>query len=467
MKKMLLLCACLLIVVSAGADEPEAPVLGNLLRFSLTPAGAGARAAGMANAFTALADDGTAASWNPAGLAQLEKPEFSVVYGAADQSLKSGLAESEPGPGTFSPYRMSYHRGSLDFASVAFPFELGGKPVTVQVAWQRAYRLWFHAPATILESLPGGRGALIQSRTDLSGSIGFLSLATGIRLTERTLVGASVNLWSGDWAIGTSIFDTPFGGPSTSPQTLVFQQQNHISGRNYTVGLLFLYPHASVGLVYRSPFYANYHFDSLVQSNLPSGYQGFTAYATHLRFPREISAGVAWKPSDVWTVALDATQVQWSRMEIEGVPNAFPALNFLDFLPAGATTTRNTVTLNLGAEYLWLRSKAVIPLRFGMAYDPQGGRDPWRGDSVDYWMLAFGTGYNTNAWKWDAALQYRWANFRSSSYIEPQSTAQIPRVPDAFGAIHTREWRLYLSVIYRMNRASSLKRFFHKAFVGP
>ncbi|MFZ2960773.1 MAG: PorV/PorQ family protein [Candidatus Ozemobacteraceae bacterium] len=42
--------------------------------------GVGARALGMGSAFTAIADDSTAAFWNPAGLALLEKPEASFMH---------------------------------------------------------------------------------------------------------------------------------------------------------------------------------------------------------------------------------------------------------------------------------------------------------------------------------------------------------------------------------------------------
>lgn len=42
--------------------------------------GVGARALGMGSAFTALADDSTAAFWNPAGLARLEKSEGSFMH---------------------------------------------------------------------------------------------------------------------------------------------------------------------------------------------------------------------------------------------------------------------------------------------------------------------------------------------------------------------------------------------------
>ena len=59
---------------SAVPPQPSAQVG---VAFNRT--GSGARAAGMANAFIAISDDGTAASWNPSGLAQLRKPEFSLV----------------------------------------------------------------------------------------------------------------------------------------------------------------------------------------------------------------------------------------------------------------------------------------------------------------------------------------------------------------------------------------------------
>ncbi len=70
------------------AAVPEGQILANLWRYSFTPAGAGARAAGMADAFIAVSDDGTAASWNPAGLAQLRAPEFSVVFGGNTGSCR-------------------------------------------------------------------------------------------------------------------------------------------------------------------------------------------------------------------------------------------------------------------------------------------------------------------------------------------------------------------------------------------
>lgn len=77
MKKVLK--TLLLVVLSVGtmsvAFAESAGQAGAYLKM-----GVGARALGMGSAFTALADDSTAAFWNPAGLARLEKAEGSFMH---------------------------------------------------------------------------------------------------------------------------------------------------------------------------------------------------------------------------------------------------------------------------------------------------------------------------------------------------------------------------------------------------
>lgn len=59
----------------AAAIELRAQAVQNIvLRNSFSPIGAGARGVGMGGAFIAVADDGSAATFNPAGLAQLRAP---------------------------------------------------------------------------------------------------------------------------------------------------------------------------------------------------------------------------------------------------------------------------------------------------------------------------------------------------------------------------------------------------------
>src|SRR5258706_4082464 len=97
---------------------------------SLSRAGSGARAAGMGDAFVAVSDDGTAASWNPAGLAQLRQPELSFVYALSDQGLAlSGLRSPDDRSLYAYRYPVSGASSSVDFASAALPFSIVRRPV--------------------------------------------------------------------------------------------------------------------------------------------------------------------------------------------------------------------------------------------------------------------------------------------------------------------------------------------------
>lgn len=71
-----LLASCALLASSAFAAGKGSSG-GQFLRV-----GVGARAAGMAGAFSSIVDDATAIYWNPAGLASLEQRELALTYNA-------------------------------------------------------------------------------------------------------------------------------------------------------------------------------------------------------------------------------------------------------------------------------------------------------------------------------------------------------------------------------------------------
>ena len=81
------------------------------------PSGSGARALGVAGAFTAIADDATAASWNPGGLIQLERPEISFVWRAQQERDRhwSGDKDYTVGEDTFSGLGLNYLSAVLPF----------------------------------------------------------------------------------------------------------------------------------------------------------------------------------------------------------------------------------------------------------------------------------------------------------------------------------------------------------------
>ena len=118
--------------------------------------------------------------------------------------------------------------------------------------------------------------------------------------------------------------------------------------------------------------------------------------------------------------------------------------------------------MNAGAERLFAGDGFVVPLRFGLAWEPQGARDPYTRDPVDFVMFALGTGYNTNSLKFDAAFQYRWASFESAAALGPGQ--QLGLLPSVVGERTNSQWRLKLSLILRLTDTDKLKRTLGKVF---
>ena len=125
----LLLGGLLWASVAAFGQELEISV-------SPSPVGAGARAAGMADAFVAIADDATAASWNPAGLVQLERPELSLV-GAGNLVYEEFFAIGH------EEVDSRHHEDAFDlnYLSVAYPLPLllWGRNAVLSLNYQQKY----------------------------------------------------------------------------------------------------------------------------------------------------------------------------------------------------------------------------------------------------------------------------------------------------------------------------------------
>ncbi len=84
---------------------------------SPNPVGSGARAIGMGGAFIGIADDATAASWNPAGLIQLENPELSIVgaYFKRTEDFSSPVNPEIANTATVDDANLNYLSASLPF----------------------------------------------------------------------------------------------------------------------------------------------------------------------------------------------------------------------------------------------------------------------------------------------------------------------------------------------------------------
>ena len=426
--------------------------------------GSGARAAGMANAFIAVSDDGTAASWNPAGLGQLRKPELSIVSSTIGRSIVAQGYRTRDDLATFTPTRSSYQGTYLDFASLAVPVSLWGKAVTFQGSWRRLYALDYReVVSTTREPLvpEGPPPTRIDINDDLVGGVDLLSLAGALRLTRRVAIGGSVNFWRGDWKEDVWTSETLLVAPGGTGY-LTTSQTSRVRGDNFSVGLMLTYPRFSVGLVHQGALHSDFSATANATASGTTEAPRQSAQGS-LQFPRTFGLGGAWRPAERWTVALDFTWDEWKSAELDTPETG--RINFLDGLPPDRTSSRNTTSVNAGAEHLFLGAGYVIPLRFGAAWEPQGARDPYTRDAVNFVMLAFGTGYNTNSLKLDAAFQYRWARFQTGADLGGLTESQ-PELPSAVGEQESKEWRLKLSLIFRVTDTAKLHRTLGKVFGG-
>ncbi len=240
-----------------------------------------------------------------------------------------------------------------------------------------------------------------------------------MKLTTHLSLGASFNVWRGDWDETTVLSETPLDAPGVTEFEST-TQASHVRGQSFVLGMMLTYPRWSVGVVYQNPLASD--FSSSRCRRLERASSAVTqALDGELHFPRAWGIGGAWRPASRWTVALDFTWDDWTEAVIDTPQTG--RISLFDGLPSDRSASRDTWSVNAGAERLFAGDGFVVPLRFGLAWEPQGARDPYTRDPVDFVMLALGTGYNTNSLKFDAAFQYRWASFESAARARPRPAA--------------------------------------------
>ena len=143
---MFVAASCL--VCSQATAQQSSPGTSSTLLSA--PVGAGARALAMGGAFIAVADDATAGSWNPAGLALLDRPQASFAGDASrivdsvpsyelTRAFNSGLRTVETGS-AISATRTSRDPG---FAGVVYPLTFRGRKIVPQFSYRRAVKANF------------------------------------------------------------------------------------------------------------------------------------------------------------------------------------------------------------------------------------------------------------------------------------------------------------------------------------
>jgi len=434
-------------------------------RPSFTVLGAGARAAGMGGAFTALADDASAASFNPAGLALLLRPEATVVIGgrrrtedhAPFEQVEDGVLEVYGGSSA------SDSSVAANFAAFTLPFEVAGRNLSLQLSYHRTIDFDWQATRSFAESTGGVETAWLSQSIDQSGSVDTYSLAAAYQWTERLSVGLTLSRWQGGWSFATT--SREIEGATGESDTVRFAQDNTWTGWNATLGGLLRYRYLNVGVALRSEFSGDYSVDSRFAANFETPYPAASSFKGKLDWPASWTAGLAFKPLQTWVVTVDYAQFDWDDFVIVGLPGG--PVNFLDLQPVETSRTRATVDWRFGTEYTFFAGRDLWALRAGHWRAPRAQRlsPSDNGDTELGWTL--GAGWRRGPLALDLAWQRSSWSAGTLEFVDPETIASGGVEPQAEGRVDVGEQRFLVSVLYQFESSAALKRLFHFLFVGP
>jgi long-subunit fatty acid transport protein len=403
-----------LAVLPAFAQFPE-----DALRFATPGIGVGARALGMGNAYTGVANDFSAVYWNPAGLAQMEYGEFS--FGLSQFNHKN--------TSTFFDTRQSYTNNATNLNSLglALPVEVRRGALVFGFGYQRAANFTtglsfegFNPLSSIIQSYAPD-GAQYPSDLTLPEylKLAYADTNTGrfvspikdsVTQNGQVLEGGGLNYWSFagamdvaknvslgltlTYATGSYKYDRTYGEKDTRNiyQTFPFDF-DELTIHEFVESDLYGFA-ANLGLMYRVPdrfrfgisvkppinYQVNENFSTTARSYFDNGdiapvdgpYETYASGEYNVITPWVFSAGASVVVAD-FLFSGDVEFTDWTQLEFSDAPSSLIALN-----NEIKTLFRPTANLRGGVE---CNISAIgVRLRGGFIYNPS----PFEGDPSSY-----------------------------------------------------------------------------------
>ncbi|MBI4911183.1 MAG: hypothetical protein HY823_00450 [Acidobacteria bacterium] len=435
-------------------------ILAGQSRTAFTMQGAGARAIGTGGAFIAVADDATAVSYNPAGLAQLLKPEFSAV--GRWLSRRQDFQRFSSPDVSYDDSSNTESRTSPEFFSFAIPWKHQGQNFVLQVSHQRIFDFSYKSDL-IFNSRVGGNPRKNRQYVDQRGGVNVWSAALGAELSSRFLLGASINFWRGSWVFTSdSLAATSTGSPLTE---LSFAQNSAFRGVNWSLGTIWRSDYLNIGAVYRSAFKADYAFTNVLafedySGGTPNTSETLASEVFQLQWPESLGIGLGLHPHPRWLLTADWTRVRWSGTTIRAGGTSYDGLNFFDL--QRVTGTPDVSDLRGGAEWIaFLGDKVVIPLRAGIFREPQPLKDRRTGEQRVFKGWTLGVGVKAGAFTLDVAYKKSDA-MRNVARLQLTSSGTASYIT---GQEDLDEQRVFLSLIWQLDPLT-VRRALRWVFVG-
>jgi long-subunit fatty acid transport protein len=304
--------------------------------------GAGARARAMGGAFTGVADDASALTWNPAGLIQVDKTQASISGIYLPLQLKTKLTYATNSSHNIDS-KFSDDKLKPSFASFVAPIRIKGHPFMASVTYNSVQnQINDEYNATDYPYYGSAQGfvfhgdATLESRHKVTGGLDKVALGFGTGLYGDLAVGGSVNIYTGTTEssfYGEFIDVLPYhsaGGQLLD--SVRFHAVTNVvdkattSGFNFTTSLFYHKNNFRAGLAVITPFQMITKHDvtradtlyirsvqentvDVPTANRPSLYLG----KTKIDIPTDISIGISYQVTPNLLLAGDFEYADYSK----------------------------------------------------------------------------------------------------------------------------------------------------------
>jgi len=384
---------------------------------TFNPIGSGARAVGI-NAFIGIADDVTAASWNPAGMVRQEELfELSFVttylYRTEDHTM---------GDNPIADIKHSVSDFNVNYLGIMSTFEAYGKNMSVALSYQHLYdfnRSWkfpYHEST-------GGLTRKENWNYEQTGALSALGLSYCIELIKPKLsLGFTLNIWDNNIS--------PNHWTQTYHMTSKLAVEDYIievtydktedfsfDGINMNIGLMWNVNYKlSLGAIVKTPFNAD------IEHSIKGGaFDVDVVQHEHLEMPLSYGIGMVYRFSDQFYMSADLYKTHWDDfVYTDQFGNQTCPISDRNY---AMSDIKPTYQVRAGIEYLKLypNHQSAIPFRLGVFYDPA----PEENNPDDFWGISLGTGWiKNNIGSLDIAYMYRLGNDVESSTLKDLDFSQ-------------------------------------------
>jgi long-chain fatty acid transport protein len=386
--------------------------------------GIGAKATSLGGAYAAWADDPFALYYNPAGLAQINKPEVTLgfenvkpfmtvnslsveplgVYPTPNHNSPIGVS---PGGNSFGSFTDNSATMTIPNFGIALPVS---KKLTLGFAVYVPYGLSISFTNSPLNPLAYDSYKSWYYRE-------VFAFGAGYKITDNLFIGGAINIGTTQSGVERYAFGVPLKTaqesainnlPLTSNAAV---KTNLADDHNFSWNLGVMYKPTdwlALGATYRSMTHTHLTGTAQVQYTNPltaSLLNQQLSASTYVDAPDQFQLGVNIKPSDKLRFEVDWLWTRWSVVGGYTVNFSQPlfGLKSSEYFPRD---WRNTNTIKFGIEY---KPIEMLALRGGFYYDPtpipDSSFDAQWPDANKY-MFTGGVGLNFKHWKIDTDVFY-------------------------------------------------------------